>query len=89
MKASPDVRFTSTPDGGVLLDLRSDRFFTLNQTGARLWSLFLEGRPRPDIVRSLAWHTGVEQATAAADVEEFVAELVVRNLLQREEENPR
>jgi hypothetical protein len=35
----PGVLFQSLPDGAVLLDTRSEVYFGLNATGARIWQL--------------------------------------------------
>lgn len=76
VRAAPRVLFTPLPDGGVLLDLETKVYFTLNATGAELWSQLVTG---PSDRAALASHLqrtfDVTAERAQADVDQWLAEL--------------
>lgn len=82
VRAAPRVLFTPLPDGGVLLDLETKVYFTLNATGAALWSQLARG---PSDRAALATHLvrafDVTAERARADVDQWLAELLHEGLL--------
>jgi hypothetical protein len=54
---------------------------TLNDTGAFLWKLLQEGTDTSEMVSSLLQEYSVDEATANADVEDFILSVRARGLL--------
>lgn len=70
-------------DGRVVgLDLRSSRYFSLNQSAAVLWEE-LEGDVEADeLATRLVERFGIERTAADADVEAFLEEMRSSGLLE-------
>jgi hypothetical protein len=75
--------FTELADGtGVVLDLESKRYFSLNRTGTWLWQRVAETpQGRVDLGRALTTSFRVTAAQAEQDVGQFVEGLVARGLV--------
>lgn len=77
-----EVIQTKLADGDtVLLDMSSRRYFSLNETGARVWDLLKAGRTMAEITADLQQRYEVGADAAAASVERIVSELVSQQLL--------
>lgn len=71
-------------DGEVVaLDERLLVYLNANPAGALLWQALAKGATRDDLVRDLQAEFEVDEATASADVDAFLADLDDRGLLQR------
>ena len=70
----------------VLLDLRSQRYMSLNRTGATLWPLIVEGVPRDQLAAELCAAHGITLDVAQRDVDALVAQLKDADLLQSDED---
>ena len=68
-------------DGAVILDISQDRFFSLNPVGAYIWTHLLNGEGADQIAKTLAEETGTEITVVIADVNEFVADLKTKRLV--------
>jgi hypothetical protein len=69
----------------VLLDLRTQRYLSLNRTGAELWPLMVEGTERAQLVQALVDSHALTPEVAARDVDALVAQLIEADLLQTSE----
>ena len=78
---SPDAAFAALPDGGVVLHLRTKRYFSLNETGAAIWSLLESAASPEEIAERLTRTYAVEAAAASRSVERLVAELAREELV--------
>jgi hypothetical protein len=79
------VILTEMKDGtGVLLDLRSKFYFTLNATGVAVWKLLASGEATtaPELARRIArdFHAPSVEAVEA-DVAALLAELTAEGLI--------
>jgi len=72
---SVDLESRSVDDELVLLDLRTQRYLSLNRTGAQLWPLIVEGVER----------RRVAEAVAQRDVDVLVTQLQEADLLVSQE----
>jgi hypothetical protein len=85
MASNRDVILTEMKDGtGVLLDLRSKFYFTLNDTGVAVWKMLAAGEsPDPlELAGKIAQKFDVPSVEAAeADVRALLAELTAEGLL--------
>jgi hypothetical protein len=78
-----DVVFRRLGSGGVLVDLRTDRLFDLNDTGATVWEGLAAGLPFDDIVASLTAAFDVAPATAEREARALIESLTAAGLLNR------
>ena len=53
----------------MLLNLRTNRYHSLNETGARVWQLLVEGQGDGDIARTLTMEYDVTEQVATAELE--------------------
>jgi hypothetical protein len=65
----------------VVLDLRSSRYMSLNDSAARLWSILAGGGTFADLVAALQQAYGIDQERAAGDTAAFLDGLRDRGLL--------
>lgn len=82
-RASDRVLFTPLVDGdGVLLDLDTKFYFTLNRAGTAVWKQLSLGAQTVDaLVESVVESFDVDPDTARSDVEALLAELRAESLL--------
>lgn len=70
-------------DGRVVgLDLRSSRYFSLNNSAALLWEGLEDDVAPGDLSARLVEHYGIEPGAADADVAVFLAEMRSSGLLE-------
>jgi hypothetical protein len=66
---------------GVLVDLNSKRYYTLNETALFVWRLLEKKTPAGEIVSELIENYEVTPELARASVDKLLSELSQRNLL--------
>lgn len=59
----------------VLLDLTTRRYYTLNETGTRIWQLISEGRSMAEIAATLTSEFEVSEEDARTHVEALISDL--------------
>ena len=69
-------------DKTVLLDARSEQFFSLDETGKLIWAIMAEPRTAPEIVASLCHRFDVPEDQVAADVAAFLRHLERERLIE-------
>ena len=80
---SPKVILTETREGGVLLDLDTKFYFTLNAMGVALWKRLQAGGATLDALGSaLTEEFDVDAETARRDAAEVLRELVAEGLVR-------
>ena len=87
MVIKPDFILRQVMDYYIILGIGSDAYkpneiMSLNETGAFLWNLLKDGAERKDLIGSLVKEYDVEEQTAAKDVDEFLASLRERGLIE-------
>ena len=82
-KASPSASVLAAHLDGesVLLEMKRKRYFRLNETGQAIWRALEAGLGREAIAAQLVQAFEVDDATARAEVERFLAELSAAELL--------
>ncbi|MFS8102860.1 lasso peptide biosynthesis PqqD family chaperone [Lentzea alba] len=75
MKLRSDVTFAETPDGTVLLDGRSGRYWQLNPTGSRVLAWLLDGLSLDAVAARLADRHSIALEKSVADVSSLVGQL--------------
>jgi hypothetical protein len=83
VRPHPSVVFTRLDAAeAVLLHLGTKRYYSMNETGARVWELVQEGRPLAGMAEALQAEYTVDSASAMAAVLAFVEELSREGLVQ-------
>lgn len=80
---SPDVVVTEL-DGeneSVLLHLGTKKYYTLNETGVRVWQLLGEGDTIGDVIRKICTEYEVSSTSAEKSVSELIQNLMKEALL--------
>lgn len=80
-RVSGDALTATLSDGAVLLNLHSKRYFSLNETGTRVWGLLEQNAELDDIVRTLTAEYDVAESDARREVMALVAELLAEGLV--------
>ena len=78
----PDALSASLSDGAVLLHLYSKRYFSLNETGSRIWSLLEEQATEDEIVDALVREYDVAKPEATRAVSQLLGDLVAERLIE-------
>lgn len=81
-RLSDPIRRTTTPDGGILLDVHHGHMFCLNVIGSKILELMQEGYDQAQITLEISKTYGVAIETVRADVAEFVENLHKNHILQ-------
>jgi hypothetical protein len=68
-------------DGGVVVNLRTNRIFELNATGMRAWELMGEGHTRGEIERQLEQEFVVDPARVRVEFAALIADLAREGLV--------
>lgn len=76
------ARSVSTPDGAVLLDLRTGRYLALNTVGSAVWAELNAGGCLHDLPVRLAERFEAPHDKVAHDVRRFVAQLAASGLVE-------
>lgn len=77
-----DLSWRQVGDEVIVLDLRSNRYLSINPSGMALWEMLVDGSSPAAMANRLASEFGVDQDQAEADVQAFVAMLSGRGLLR-------
>ena len=79
-------RFTETDNDEEIVVMRLDtgEFFSLDGTGAAIWRLIDGTRDRKAVQMALAQHFAGDEASIAADVDEFLQDLAATGLIADE-----
>lgn len=72
---APDVLLRKVGDEAVLLHLGSERYFSLNDSAARMWELLAEGKDPAAVAQALSEEYEADVARLQADVEDLVRQL--------------
>jgi len=83
VRTSSDLVFTRfDEETAALLHLETKRYYTLNETGARIWELMEEGLAAAEVAEALHREFEVDPALAQQCVDGFVAELIREGLAE-------
>lgn len=87
LSISPDAVSRRLADEVVVVNLKSNRIFSLNPTGARYWEL-LESGAEPDQIRSkLTQEFDVESSQLSREIEELEEKLLEEGLVDARAES--
>jgi hypothetical protein len=80
-KAIDEALVATLSDGAVLLNLQTKRYFSLNETGTRIWELVQQTADEEAIVATLLREYEVEEAMARSEVRRILDELIDAQLI--------
>ena len=80
---SPDAACAAVDDGTVVLNMRTRRYYSLNETGASIWRMLTNDADVDEIVAHLIASYEVEDLAARRTVEVLLAELSAEALIAR------
>jgi Coenzyme PQQ synthesis protein D (PqqD) len=75
------ARSVHTIDGGIVLDIKNGRMFSLNCSGSAIFQLLKQGLPEERIAEELVNRYGITREVAKRDVSDFCSSLRNHDLL--------
>lgn len=78
----PYVSFTIVDEDAVLLNTRTNKYFALEEIGARLWAILKDGKDLREVHQSLLEEYEVEPAQLERDILELVEQLLENKLVE-------
>ena len=78
---SPDAACAPVEDGTVVLNMRTKRYYSLNQTGAVIWQMLENDAPVPTVVAHLVASYDIDTTTAAHTVTQLLDALTSEALI--------
>ena len=80
-RAIPEALVATLSDGAVLLNLQTKRYFSLNETGTRIWELVQQTADEETIVTTMLREYEVEESLARIEVRRILDELIEAKLI--------
>jgi hypothetical protein len=80
-RAISEALVATLSDGAVLLNLQTKRYFSLNETGTRIWELVQQTADEQTIVDTLLREYEVEEPMARTEVRRILDELLEAQLI--------
>jgi hypothetical protein len=82
-RSSPDALATRIGDEIVLVDLKTDKIYSLNRTAARIWELMCADCDRAEVERHMLEEFDVARGELAEAIDELVTSMTQDGLLSR------
>jgi Asp/Glu/hydantoin racemase len=83
IEVAADVVFADLPDGGVVVHTGTKRYYSLNQTGARIWALLEGTGDLAAAASSIASEYGIPVEDAAHAVGQLTEGLLAAGLVTK------
>jgi len=80
-RAIAEALVATLSDGAVLLNLQTKRYFSLNETGTRIWEMVQQTADEDTIIATLLGEYDVEEAMARSEVRRILDELIDAQLI--------
>ena len=80
-RSIPEALVATLADGAVLLNLQTKRYFSLTETGTRIWEMVQQTAGEDAIVEALLEEYEVDEATARSEVRRILDELIDAQLI--------
>ena len=75
----------ATSEAGFVFNPGTGDSFSVNQTGSEIISLFKENRTTEEVISLISAKFDVEQNQIEKDLDDFVSQLYIYNLLEKQE----
>ncbi len=76
------VLYTTVEQDAVLLNTRTNKYYSLNEVGARFWNLLAEGKTLREVYQALLGEFEVEAPRLEQDLLELVERLLKSGLVE-------
>jgi hypothetical protein len=83
-KQNPDVLFRRVGEDMVLVHMKTNQIYALNETGARFWELFSEGLSRVAIEARLLDEFEVTDVQLRGEIDGLLTDLAQQDLVHAE-----
>ena len=80
-RAIAEALVATLSDGAVLLNLQTKRYFSLNETGTRIWEMVQQTAEEEAIITALLNEYDVEEPVARSEVRRILEELIEAQLI--------
>jgi hypothetical protein len=80
-RISEDALAATLTDGAVLLNLRTKRYYSLNDTGTRIWQLLVTGQDEESIVSEMTRDYEVDPSVVRDETRALIAALEREELI--------
>jgi hypothetical protein len=80
-RAIAEALVATLSDGAVLLNLQTKRYFSLNETGTRIWEMVQQTADEDAIIAALLSEYEVEEPMARSEVRRILDELIEAQLI--------
>ena len=80
-RAVAEALVATLSDGAVLLNLQTKRYFSLNETGTRIWEMVQQTAEEEAIIATLLNEYDVEEPMARSEVRRILDELIEAQLI--------
>lgn len=74
-QVSPNVRMAVTEESGILLNIRTGKYFGLSSQGVRVWSALARGLDLPQISADISRQHCLSQERVHSDLTAFLGKL--------------
>ena len=81
MRISGDIVARKVGDSGIIVKIKSNKLFEVNETGFFIWQGLEKNQCYRKIIESLMEEFGIDERKAKKDVDEFFNELCKRDLI--------
>jgi hypothetical protein len=78
----PDVLFQHVGERVVLLSLKGDKYYSMNQVGSRIWSLLADRSEVQDVLQTMAVTYQVDASDLRRDLARFLERLASAGLVE-------
>jgi hypothetical protein len=85
VEIAEDTIYQPLEDEVVLLNMKDQRYFGLNDIGSDMWKLLIEHKDVEPVVNLLCADYEVEEATVRSDLETLMRQLIAAGLLKASE----
>ena len=82
LQISPHVGWKVLSDTTVVVSLIGGNSYNFSGSSKLIWDLIIEGKPKEDIILCMAEKYTLSHETATADLDAFIKELLLDNLVQ-------
>ncbi|MDB4916391.1 MAG: hypothetical protein JWM95_4035 [Gemmatimonadetes bacterium] len=80
-RAIAEALVATLSDGAVLLNLQTKRYFSVNETGTRIWAMVQKTADEEEIIATLLSEYDVEEPMARTEVRRILDELIEAQLI--------
>lgn len=85
---NPDILSTRLDDEeSVLLNIRTRKYFTINETGSLIWDCLEDGKSFDEMVVAVTSAFDIESEAAAMHVERFLGKLEQGGIIRRTDDS--